>query len=141
MKNLHQKLNQSDSSTDFIMSASNIRIRQRRVCKKKIRAKKLATAKCLTHHVTLTDFEDVRRILLNTESEINLIRHSLCKKLDLMISDVSTKNIQIINEKVISSHDVHFLNIEISNHAEHQRYFEEFFLAMNMQKNLVLDMS
>ena len=67
----------------------------------------------------LIEKEEARRTLLDIDSEINLIRRSLCEELELKSSNVAFKSIQTIHEKIISSHEVHFLNIEVKNHADH----------------------
>ena len=80
----------------------------------------------------LVEKNESRRTLLNIDNEINLIKRDLCEKFELKSSNVTFKSIQIIHEKIILNHEIHFLNIEITNHVDHQRFFEEIFLIVNM---------
>ena len=81
------------------------------------------------------------KTLLNCDNKINLISKRLIKKLNVILSFDKHVLIKIIDEKQIQTFDIHFFNLIVYNVVDVVIYFEKSFLKINLQKNVVLNMS
>ena len=80
------------------------------------------------------------KTLLNSESEVNLINRVKIKQLKLFFFFIHEKACDVVNIK-LKIFDVHFLIVVVIDKHEHSRYFEEFFLKININEDIILDMS
>ena len=80
--------------------------------------------------------------LLNNESQINLIFRNLMQRFKFSSKRFEFVRIKAINENILRTYEVHFLNLKIKNQFDIVRYFIEFFLEVDLSnEQLILDLS
>ena len=123
---------------DFSFNAVTHRVYIRRVRKQLIKQKKLVIKRCIDVKIILN--EKRRKTKLNCDSEINLISRQLIKKLALFFFTVVESDARIVDNSRLQTFDVHFLLISVLNINDVSRFFEEFFMKISMQNDLILEM-
>ena len=123
---------------DFFLNAVTHRVYIRKVRKQLVKQKKLVIKRCIDVKVILN--EKRRKAKLNCDSEINLISRQLIKKLDLPFFIVVGPDARIVDNSRLQTFDVHFLLISVLNINDVFRFFEEFFMKVSMQNDLILEM-
>ena len=76
--------------------------------------------------------------LLDSKNEINFIFINLVKKLKFFFEHKKFIIIFILSSKRLNTHDMYFLNFQIANNKNYKRYFEEFFLVIDMSYEIVI---
>ena len=89
--------------------------------------------------VIVLDHETIR-IILNYDSETNLIKKHFVRKLNLKACALKNINLIIFNNKSFQTHEVYFLIIAIKDLTRMKRFFKKSFLTMNIDDDLILDM-
>ena len=79
--------------------------------------------------------------MLNCNREVNLIKKHFVKKLNLEACALNGIDLIIFDNKSFQIHEVYFLIIAIKDLAKTKRFFEKVFLMMNINDDLILDMS
>ena len=72
------------------------------------------------------------QILLNNESQINFIFRNLMQRLKFSSKHFEFVRIKTINEDILRTYEMHFLNLKIKNQFNIVRYFIEFFLKVDL---------
>ena len=111
----------------------------RNVQRKKIKNKKLIIRRIIKISVTTLSHETIK-IILNCDSEVNLIKKHFVKKLNLKTYALKDINLIIFDNKSFQTHEVYFLIIAIKDLTKTKRFFEKFFLTMNINDDLIFDM-
>ena len=78
--------------------------------------------------------------MLNYNSEVHLIKRYFIKKLKLKACTLKNINLIIFDNKSFQTHEIYFLIIAIKDLARTKRFFEKFFLTINIDDDLILDM-
>ena len=78
------------------------------------------------------------KTLLNSENEINLINWAIIKQLELFSFFINEKACDIANTK-LKTFEIHFLIVIIIDKNDNQRFFEEFFLKISINEDLIFD--
>ena len=110
----------------------------------KQRSKKLAVTKCNKIEISIKNSTKKNveiYAFLDSEAEISLINNIFVKKFKLVSFDVSNCEIMIIEHNRIKFYDVYFVQIEISNANEINRFFNESFLEIDLNWSITLDLS
>ena len=123
---------------DFSFNAITHRVYIRKIRKQLIKQKKLIIKRCIDVKIILN--EKRRKTKLNCDSEVNLISRQLIKKLDLFFFTVVEPDARIVDNNKLQIFDVHFLLISVLNINDVSRFFEEFFMKVSMQNDLILEM-
>ena len=93
-------------------------------------------------HIEITIDKYITMTLLNFDNEVNIISTHLIKKMTLNQDEKNSIVLSIINDKRLKTHEMHFLNMQIVDCKSHTRYFEKFFLIVDIiHENFVLNMS
>ena len=124
--------------SDFFFNAITHRAYIRRVRRQLVKQKKLAIKRCIDVKIILN--EKRRKAKLNCDSEVNFISRQLIKKLDLPSFTVVGSDARTIDNSRLQTFDVHFLLISVLNINDVPRFFEEFFMKVSMQNDLILEM-
>ena len=80
------------------------------------------------------------KALLDSESEINLISRAMVKQLKLPPFLINEKACGIANTK-LKTFGIHFLTVAVIDKNGNQRFFEEFFLKVSINEDLIFGMS
>ena len=78
-------------------------------------------------------------MLLNNENKINFINRVIIKQLNLFPFFINEKVCNIVNTK-LKIFEIYFFTIAIIDKNNNQRFFENFFLKISINKNLIFDM-
>ena len=82
------------------------------------------------------------QILLNNESQINFIFRNLMQRFKFSSKHFEFVRIKTINENILRTYEVHFLNLKIKNQIDIVRYFIKFFLKIDLlNEQFILDLS
>ena len=85
--------------------------------------------------------EHSMRILLNNESQINLIFRNLMQRFKLSSKHLEFVRIKTINEDILRTYEVHFLSLKVKDEFDIVRYFIEFFLKIDLaSEQLILNL-
>ena len=79
------------------------------------------------------------KALLDSGSEINLINRAMVKQLGLPPSPINEKACGIANTK-LETFGVHFLTVAVTDKNGNQRFFEESFLEVSINEDLIFGM-
>ena len=109
----------------------------RRIQKKYEKLKILIKRRCIQLKVKIND--KTIKTLLNNENKINLINRVIIKQLNLSFFFINKKACDITNTK-LKIFKIYFFTIAIINKNDNQRFFEKFFLKININENLIFDM-
>ena len=123
---------------DFSFNAITHRAYIRRIRKQLVKQKKLVIKRCIDVKIILN--EKRRKAKLDCDSEINLISRQLIKKLDLSSFIVVGPDARIVDNSRLQTFDVHFFLINVLDINGVFRFFEEFFMKISMQNDLILEM-
>ena len=72
------------------------------------------------------------KILLNNENQINFISRCLMQRLKFSSKQFKSIRVKIVNENILRTYEMHFLNLKIKNQFNIVRYFIEFFLKIDL---------
>ena len=122
----------------FFTNSSRFYRKNRR--RKKTRTIKLVIVKIIKIQVNVTKYEIVN-ITLNSEIECNLINKVFARKLALLSFDDAHINVVSINKLLIKIQSVYFLYFNITNRKNYNRFFEKFFLKIDIDNHIILSMS
>ena len=79
-------------------------------------------------------------VLLDSSNKINFIFINLVKKLKFLFEHKKFIVIFILSGKRLNTHDIYFLNFQIVNNKNYKRYFEKFFLVIDINyKTIILN--
>ena len=88
----------------------------------------------IDEHITMT--------LLNFDNEVNIISTHLIKKMKLNQDEKNSIVLSIINDKRLKIYEMHFLNMQVFDCKNYTRYFEKFFLTIDItHESFVLNIS
>ena len=79
--------------------------------------------------------------MLNCDSEANLIKKHFVRKLNLKACALKDIDLITFNNKSLQTHEVYFLIIAIKDLTRMKHFFEKFFLTMNIDNDLIFNMS
>ena len=127
-----------DVDSNFSKHSHYYRTVIRKIRKKYKKLRVLIKRRCIQIKV---DIENRRmKILLNNENEVNLINRVMVKQLELSLFSIYEKACSIANIK-LKIFDVHFLIVAVIDKYEHSRYFEESFLEVSINEDIILEIS
>ena len=109
------------------------------VQRKKIKDKKLIIRRIVKISVTALNHETIK-IMLNCDSEVNLIKKYFVRKLNLKACALNGIDLITFDNKSLQTHEIYFLIITIKDLTETKRFFEKFFLTMNIDDDLIFNM-
>ena len=72
------------------------------------------------------------KTLLNNESQINFIFRCLAQRLKFSSKHFEFVRVKIVNDEILRTYEIHFLNLKIKNQFDIARYFIEFFLKIDL---------
>ena len=90
--------------------------------------------------INVIDYDFVNAIL-DCDVECNLINKNFVKKLNFISFDTKHIDVIIVNKVSIIINDVYFSHINIKNRLNHDRYFKKFFLNVDIDDDVILNMS
>jgi len=133
-----EKLQDDSDLAGSALSAesSSHRATIRRIRRQLKKADKLAKARCIFIETRIED--QLVKTLLDGGSEINCISRKLVRQLGLPRS-VIHEEASALGRK-LQTFGVHFLTVQIVDKNGYSRFFEESFLEVNMQEELLLGM-
>ena len=79
------------------------------------------------------------KVILNCDSEINLIKKYFVRKLNLKIYALKNIDLIIFNNKSFQTYAVYFLIIAIKDLTRTKYFFKKFFLTINIDDDLIFD--
>ena len=126
-----------DDVSNTLKNSYDRRTIVRKIRRKYRKLKILIKRRCIQRKIKIKN--NVMKTLLNSENEINLINKVMTKRLKLSFFIINEKTCDIINIK-LNIFEIHFLIIVVIDKNDHRRYFEEFFLKININENIILDM-
>ena len=71
-------------------------------------------------------------IVMNSETEINLINHIFVKQFELKFFNVSNCEIVIIKNHSFKNYEIYFVQFEIQNENDVNRFFNDNFLKIDL---------
>ena len=77
---------------------------------------------------------------MNNKNKINFINRIIIKQLNLFSFFINQKICDIINTK-LKIFKIHFFIVVITDKNNNQRFFEKSFLKININENLIFNMS
>ena len=134
----------SNDEIDFSLDeSSTIDIEIRNV---KRRRRKLRMTKCKKTMIKIDKRSNEKNKLefeaiMNSEAEINLISNVLAKQLELESFNVSSCETMTIDNHSIKSYDVYFVQFEMQNENDVNRFFNDSFLETNLAWDMTLSLS
>lgn len=99
--------------------------------------KDLETVKCITWNIKLNQGKEKVPAPLDSGSKANLISQAYATQFPLKIIDTSW-GLATINKQQISTQDMVIAGFEITDSADHTRWFEETFLIADISQQVVL---
>lgn len=128
----------SESDSELSFKVITHRVYVRRIKRELAKAKRLIIRKCVEVNIEIKE----RRVRskLNFGSEVNLISRKFVKNLHLSLSAIDSFDTRTVDESRLQTFGVHFLTINVLNKDDVPKYFEEFFLKISMQDDLILGM-
>ena len=78
---------------------------------------------------------------MNSEAKISLISNVLVKQLELKSFNVSSCETMTIDNHSIKNYDVYFVQFEVQNENDVNRFFNDNFLKTNLAWNMTLSLS
>ena len=127
-----------DENLNSLKHLYNYRTIVRKIRKEYEKIKALTKRRYIQLKIKIND----KRIktLLNNENKINFINRVIVKRLNLFFFFINKKICNITNTK-LKIFEIHFFIIAIIDKNDNQRFFEKFFLKININKNLIFDIS
>ena len=118
-----------DCFIESLNVAKTIRRRFRRIQIKtiKIFAKRKFVIIFFINIDVIFEKEHEMQILLNNENQINLISRNLMQRFKLSSKHLEFVRVKTINESILRTYEIHFLNLKVKNQINIVRYFIEFF--------------
>ena len=111
----------------------------RNVQQREIKNKKLIIRRIIKISITALNHETIKA-MFNYDNEVNLIKKHFVKKLNLKAYTLKDIDLIILDKKSLQTHKVYFLIIAIKNLTKTKRFFEKFFLTMNIDDDLIFNM-
>ena len=74
------------------------------------------------------------KILLNNENQINFIFRCLIQRLKFSSKHFKSICVKVVNENILRTYEMLFLNLKIKNQFDIAQYFIEFFLKVDLCK-------
>ena len=127
-----------DVDSNFSKHSHYYRTIVRRIQRKYKKLRVLIKRRCIQIKINIKNKK--MKTLLNNENEINFINRIMIKQLKIFFFFIHEKTCDIVNIK-LKIFDVHFLIVVVIDNHEHSRYFEKSFLKININENIILDMS
>ena len=124
-------------NVSFANSNRSYRKNQRR---KRFKKFKLVVIKIMKIQVNVIEYEIVN-VTLNCEVECNLINKSFAKKLTFLFLDDAHVNVVFIDKSSMKTQNVYFSHLNVTNRKSHDRFFEKFFLRIDIDNHMTLNMS
>ena len=90
--------------------------------------------------INVIDYDFINAIL-DCDVKCNLISKSFARKLNFISFDAKHIDVMIVNKFSIVINDVYFSHINIKNRLNYDRYFEKFFLNVDIDDDVILNMS
>ena len=131
----------SDADTSFSSNMSKNHANKARRRRKKFR--ELVIRKCVKTKINIQDEDQTwneSQAVLDTEAKVNLISHAYAKKLNLRRSEALDCDAITVDNHRLKTYDVYFVQLEVPDVKGTSRFFEESFLAVNLNWNLTLGM-
>ena len=129
-----------DSNLDE-SSTIDIEIKSVKRCRKKLRMTKckktIIKINKRSNEKNKLEFETV----MNSEAKINLISNVLAKQFELESFNVSNCETMTIDNYSIKSYDVYFVQFEMQNENDVNRFFNDSFLKTNLAWSMTLSLS
>ena len=132
--------NDTSFNYEFEFESSFNRTRRRNQQRRKFKTFKLFIIKIMKIKINVIDYDFVNAIL-DCDVECNLINKSFVKKLNFISFDAKHIDVIIVNKFSIIINDVYFSHINIKNRLNHDRYFKKFFLNVDIDDDVILNMS
>ena len=63
---------------------------------------------------------------------------NLVKKLELLFEYKKSIVVFILNNKRLNTHDMYFLNLQVANNKNYERYFEKSFLTIDVSYKTII---
>ena len=123
--------------SDFLNYLYEYKAIVRRIRKKYEKLKVLIKRRCIQLKIKIND--KTIKTLLNNENKINFINRVIIKQLNLFLFFINEKICDIANTK-LKIFEIYFFTVAIIDKNDNQRFFEEFFLKISINKNLIFDM-
>ena len=103
----------------------------------KRRFRKLRTIKCKKTKIKINKAFDEKNklkfeVVMNSRAEISLIDQKLAKRLELKSFNVSSCETVIIKNNSLKNYEVYFVQFEIQNENDVNRFFNDSFLDTNL---------
>ena len=136
VKKLSDEFDKFDDDSSLLKNQYDHRAFVRRIRKEYKKIKRLTMRKCITIYVETKN--KTMKTLLNFKSEINFINKAMIKQLNFFSTLNNEKATIIINTK-LKIFEIHFLIITVTNKHDVQRHFEKFFLKININENIILN--
>ena len=131
--------NDTSFNYEFEFESSFNRTRRRNQQRRKFKTFKLFIIKIMKIKINVIDYDFVNAIL-DCDVECNLINKSFVKKLNFISFDAKHIDVIIVNKFSIIINDVYFSHINIKNRLNYNRYFEKFFLNVDIDDDVILNM-
>ncbi|KAG7001976.1 hypothetical protein G7Y79_00030g065090 [Physcia stellaris] len=130
-----------DFDTSFSSGMSKNHANKERKRRKKFR--ELVIRKCVKAKVNIQGENKAwneSRAVLDTGAEVNLISHAYAKKLNLRRSEALGCDAITVGSHRLKTYGVYFVQLEVPDVKETSRFFEESFLAVDLDWDLTLGM-
>ena len=103
----------------------------------KRRRRKFRMTKCKKTIIKINkEFDEKEKlkfeIVMNFETEINLINYIFVKQFELIFFNVSNCEIVIINNHFLENYEIYFVQFEIQDENDVNRFFNDNFLETNL---------
>ena len=127
-----------DEDSNFSKHLYDYRTIVRRIRKEYEKIKALTKRRYIQLKIEINDRR--MKTLLNSENKINFINRVIIKQLNLSFFFINKKTCDITNTK-LKIFEIHFFIVAVIDKNNNQRFFEKFFLKININENLIFDMS
>ena len=84
---------------------------------------------------------EIVNVTLNCEIECNLINKNFAKKLKFLSLDDAHVNVVFIDKSSMKTQNVYFSRFNVTNRQNHDWFFEEFFLKIDIDNDMTLNIS
>ena len=132
--------NDTSFNYEFEFESSFNRTRRRNQQRRKFKTFKLFIVKIMKIKINMIDYNFINAIL-DCDVEYNLINKNFVKKLNLISFDTKYIDVINVNKFSIIINDVYFSHINIKNRLNYDRYFEKFFLNVDIDDDVILNIS
>ena len=78
--------------------------------------------------------------LTNSDAEVNIINRVTTRKMGLSVLNTNI-GLSAIHDKAVKTYEIHYIEFQQENEQGRVRYFQNTFLATNIDTRIILDMS